>query len=1590
MKKLITLLLAFCMTVSPFSAFAAIGTDTYDTQTAPGWSIRSLDSDSWGSLDYETKRSGSCAIHLVNKTPEQPRKFLTMGTTVDLEAGKRYKFGFSAKFTNIEKGRIDFADVNYSISRYGSASEWTDYEFTYDCKTARGQASVMFAFDGVCEVWIDDVFVYEAGKEGTNMIKNPGFETAGTQKEPESATSGVTASIAGADKFSVADFKKELATIGYIPVYKLSGYSVDCFYDEWGEALPMTIPASEKQKVQYLASSVLDVTCDVKLGYDEENFYIALKVFDPVHYAFNNANYWTADSIQLAITGAEDPFGNETGFVHDEEKQTYGIFSGFADSVNASIGVATKRDGEYTYYDIAFPWNAIFKERPDEIKLDILVNDNDGQGRIGGIDFSGGGIHQTKNNINFPVLRLMEEGGDYFGWIQGPTEVDLNAEEEYNLYLINDGEEREFTVSIPEAGFSESFTVAANTGIKRKMVLTFPESGKRQMIAEIRCGEKSYISQKTVTVSRSFAQLQDFYHENYPKIEAYHKELVALVQQCKNQNMPTDYLDVGEAILGRFLEWMQEDYQAEELGELEHMIYALTNIYNETKALAEGYLDGSIEPQYVPRFVSSDLSVEGGQFYADVDNHGKIEKSPVNFVGYLTWFYLLKKDFPFLKKMGNNVVHTEVRMYDLLKTPDINSYWKVTEGLWHPIESTLSEDVVKSGKYALKVVDPAEKWTQNSYRYIHQTVHTKPNTTYSFGLSAKGENVVNAWFTASDYTNRISLQNTYDWKSFSGTYTTGENQTELTLKIYTEAKADALYLDDIYICESGSTENLLKDPGFESGECFEGVDYTINYDYLEEIRENFRKAEENDIRIDLLLAGHNMPKFLTNYPELKYTGGGFYPYNMNADLIKELYEVYIRTLIPAVADYKSFGSVCLTNEPAFNATDASVSDFYHDDWVAFLKERFHNDLDALNQAFELECASFEEVPMRGGKTYSAFEFARKEFADKIFADWHQWAADLVKECAPHALIHSKKMNEVGRADYARARNQALIGTDTEKWTTFSDINGLDATGHIYRVDSENDEGSLNGADFEHEFAYYDLSRSVKNMPVHNSEDHVFGGYTLALGEVVEEGNNNITVDETSDSVALNMWSGALHGRGASTIWIFEREDRARARQHKYYTQWVTLYPDILYKTGKISLDLQRLAYEVKALQDQPAEAGIMFAQSGRIMNNSVMNAVYNTYSALMYNGQRTHFVTESTPETMHNLRLLFIPNLKNVKPVVMQELKKFVDNGGKLVVLGKDCLAYDEHNVPYPQEERDYILSRSQVIDVTADGIYLTYPNKKEMTELTTDILKDAGLNRIQLVDAKTNEPIYNTDYYATTYNGKLLIQIAYYTSIKDGEKEIKVLLNGEPIGEMKDILNNKTYQQSFTMKPISAVLLEVETDNRFLDTYGHWAEQEIVDMTGREIVHGVSETMFMPEKRITRAEFTALLVRMLGIEPASENLFADINSADWFAGEVNAAAKAGLTAKADGVFDANAAIPREEMAYMLKKAYELKVGTAQGTAKVFTDSNFVGAEFKEAVDFVSGLGLISGYEDGSFRPQGKLSRAEAVKVLSKLFEVMI
>ncbi|MFZ5815171.1 MAG: S-layer homology domain-containing protein [Bacillota bacterium] len=179
---------------------------------------------------------------------------------------------------------------------------------------------------------------------------------------------------------------------------------------------------------------------------------------------------------------------------------------------------------------------------------------------------------------------------------------------------------------------------------------------------------------------------------------------------------------------------------------------------------------------------------------------------------------------------------------------------------------------------------------------------------------------------------------------------------------------------------------------------------------------------------------------------------------------------------------------------------------------------------------------------------------------------------------------------------------------------------------------------------------------------------------------------------------------------------------------------------------------------------------------------------------------------------------------------------------------------------------------------------------------------------------------------------------------------------------------------------------------NSFRDTEGHWAAASVEQMVGLGVVTGYEDGTFRPEARVVRVEFAVMVARVLQLDFQGTTLpFTDAESIpDWAAGAVGAAAEAGiLTGRSNGAFDPNAPITRAEVAVILSRAlaYAGKGGVAGGP--VFTDADQIPDWAREHVATAAGFGLITGYEDVSFRPANTTTRAEAVTMLARLVKVL-
>jgi hypothetical protein len=164
-----------------------------------------------------------------------------------------------------------------------------------------------------------------------------------------------------------------------------------------------------------------------------------------------------------------------------------------------------------------------------------------------------------------------------------------------------------------------------------------------------------------------------------------------------------------------------------------------------------------------------------------------------------------------------------------------------------------------------------------------------------------------------------------------------------------------------------------------------------------------------------------------------------------------------------------------------------------------------------------------------------------------------------------------------------------------------------------------------------------------------------------------------------------------------------------------------------------------------------------------------------------------------------------------------------------------------------------------------------------------------------------------------------------------------------------------------------------------------------IVSAEGGNVHHdayitGYSDGTFRPNQAVTRAEMSTMLYRLLsgsmqtGTAPFA---FTDVSNGYWAASAIKWGQGAGiLNGYPDHSFKPNASITRAEMASILVKWLRLDTTAANHT---FTDSNGHWASAQIAA--VAELGYMTGYADGSFRPDQALTRAEAVVIINRILE---
>ena len=149
----------------------------------------------------------------------------------------------------------------------------------------------------------------------------------------------------------------------------------------------------------------------------------------------------------------------------------------------------------------------------------------------------------------------------------------------------------------------------------------------------------------------------------------------------------------------------------------------------------------------------------------------------------------------------------------------------------------------------------------------------------------------------------------------------------------------------------------------------------------------------------------------------------------------------------------------------------------------------------------------------------------------------------------------------------------------------------------------------------------------------------------------------------------------------------------------------------------------------------------------------------------------------------------------------------------------------------------------------------------------------------------------------------------------------------------------------------------------------------------------GYEDGSVQPEGDITRAEVATIFFRLLTDESRNEywsqtNPYSDVSADDWFNNAVSTLTNAGvLDGYEDGTFKPNGNITRAEFATITARFFE---ATYDGE-NLFPDIE--GHWAQDYINEAANAGIVNGYEDGTFRPQQYITRAEAVTMVNRTIE---
>ena len=288
-----------------------------------------------------------------------------------------------------------------------------------------------------------------------------------------------------------------------------------------------------------------------------------------------------------------------------------------------------------------------------------------------------------------------------------------------------------------------------------------------------------------------------------------------------------------------------------------------------------------------------------------------------------------------------------------------------------------------------------------------------------------------------------------------------------------------------------------------------------------------------------------------------------------------------------------------------------------------------------------------------------------------------------------------------------------------------------------------------------------------------------------------------------------------------------------------------------------------------------------------------------------------------------------------------------------------------------------------------ANGIY--YEDSETAVEKMT-------FTNTYTYDAEVIPPAATITANTTDTQGKPLTGASFVLTDSRGREAYTATSNANGIVRFPDV-SNGTYTLLEKSAPKGYVASDetytlTVSDSRITMNGKDYAPVTFVNRKAAELnrtdhlafLSGYANGTFEPDRNMTRAEVTTMFARLLTEKMAADqtysNTFSDVAKSHWAANYIGYMQQFGIiTGYADGSFRPDASVTRAEFAAIASRFEKLTEGT-----KSFSDvpSSHWAAKY---INFAATRGWVNGYADGTFRPNNSITRAEVAAVTCRLLE---